>query len=270
MEEINYVCSLGHQCHCATFLKRNNFKLESYPFDWIVSSPKIILHCINDEFKTFMDKSQYLIVNDTLCNNLFYSDELKLYGSRAMFYHHDPLRSQKDYHYFSRCVQRFKKLLKEDGRKLFVMFDIYYDPNKFEDTKKKWIDFNNEFKTFTKNYTLLIILNIPKWTRNDHKFSDIDGVTFLELYVKSKSDYCKYPDPNDNHYLDKLIKTKYSFNLKKIQGPLDDSKLPNIINNNINNINNLNETKSISCANIKKTPNTKLVKRPNIVHLNKK
>ena len=34
---INYVISLGKQCHTAEFLKDNKLKNCSYPFDWIFS-----------------------------------------------------------------------------------------------------------------------------------------------------------------------------------------------------------------------------------------
>ena len=33
LTEINYTCSLGSLCHSAQTLKRNKYKLCSYPFD---------------------------------------------------------------------------------------------------------------------------------------------------------------------------------------------------------------------------------------------
>ena len=37
MNGFQYVISLGAKCHTAAFLKRNNLKKASYPFDWIFS-----------------------------------------------------------------------------------------------------------------------------------------------------------------------------------------------------------------------------------------
>ena len=55
--EIKYVCSLGSLCHSAQILKNNNLKRCSYPFDWIFSSPNMVIDCISDDFKKFLDKS---------------------------------------------------------------------------------------------------------------------------------------------------------------------------------------------------------------------
>lgn len=54
--EIKYTCSLGSLCHSSQLLKRNKYKLCSYPFDWIFSN------CINDNDNTYLDdiiKSKY-------------------------------------------------------------------------------------------------------------------------------------------------------------------------------------------------------------------
>lgn len=60
MSEINYTCSLGSLCHSSQILKRNKYKLCSYPFDWIYSSCDTIIHCLEDDFHTFLDKSYYI------------------------------------------------------------------------------------------------------------------------------------------------------------------------------------------------------------------
>lgn len=46
--EINYVCSFGNDCFTAELLKRNNLKNCSYPFDWVHSTFKIVVHCVSD------------------------------------------------------------------------------------------------------------------------------------------------------------------------------------------------------------------------------
>ncbi len=89
---INYACSLGGLCHSAELLKRNKFKTCSYPFDWIFSNCDNITHCIENDFKVFLDKSCYTDSaykwNDNQCGHTFYHP--------SMFNHHDP-RKNDDY-----------------------------------------------------------------------------------------------------------------------------------------------------------------------------
>ena len=63
MLEINYTCSLGNLCHGSQILKRNNYKKCSYPFDWIFSNCENIIHCIEDDFNIFLDKSYYVSIH---------------------------------------------------------------------------------------------------------------------------------------------------------------------------------------------------------------
>ena len=66
MLEINYTCSLGSLCHSSQILKRNKYKVCSYPFDWIFSNYDNIIHCIEDNFQSFLDKSYYQSVHSYL------------------------------------------------------------------------------------------------------------------------------------------------------------------------------------------------------------
>ena len=42
-------------CATAEELKRLNFRIHSYPLDWLFSSSEVIEHCINDKFIKFLD-----------------------------------------------------------------------------------------------------------------------------------------------------------------------------------------------------------------------
>ena len=56
------MCSLGSLCHCSQLLKRIDKNECSYPFDWIYASTPTVIHCIQDDFRTFLDKSNYGIL----------------------------------------------------------------------------------------------------------------------------------------------------------------------------------------------------------------
>ena len=110
MEEINYTCSLGSLCHSAQILKRNEYKLCSYPFDWIFLNYYNILDCIQDNFNIFLDKSYYINISESKCGHLKYHD--------CMFNHHNPLINIDHYNYYKRCVDRFKILLQKMSKLL--------------------------------------------------------------------------------------------------------------------------------------------------------
>ena len=208
MLEINYTCSLGGVCHSSQFLKRNNLKLCSYPFDWIFSSCDNIIHCIEDKFNIFLDKSYYQDIhcawNNNQCGHKYYNIN--------MFNHFDP-RNEKDYKYYVRCVDRFKNLLKKKEHKLFIM--IFVNMNNInENIKNMIIEFNNKFSNYTYNYTLLVIFHIPNKEQKHHVFTYNYNIHFLELNTLSSSNGSEFCNNDDNIYLDNIIKSKYNFNIK--------------------------------------------------------
>ncbi len=202
MLEINYTSSLGSLCHSSQILKRNNLKLCSYPFDWIFSNFDNIIHCIEDNFNIFLDKSYYINVSESQCGHSKYH--------KKMFNHRNPLNNINDYNYYVRCVDRFKILLQKQEHKLFIMICVNID----EDTKIKMIEFNNTFSQYTYNYTLLIIFHIPNKEQNHHIFTYNDNIHFLELHTLSQSNGVEFVNNDDNIYLDNIINSKYNFNLK--------------------------------------------------------
>ena len=204
MLEINYTCSLGSLCHSSQILKRNNLKLCSYPFDWIFSNYVNIIHCIEDNFNIFLDKSYYINISDSTCGHSKYHVQ--------MFNHYNPLNIDH-YNYYVRCIDRFKNLLQKQEHKLFIMIFINMN-NIDENIKNQIIDFNNKFSKYTSNYTLLVIFHIPNKEQNHNIFTYNDNINFLELHTLSVSNGLEFVNNNDNIYLDNIINSKYNFNLK--------------------------------------------------------
>ena len=166
--EIKHVCSLGTLCHSSQFLKNNNLKKLSYPFDWIFSNCNIIIQCLEDDFNIFLDKSYYIEISNKKCGHSHYH--------REMFNHHNPLNNENDYNYYIRCVNRFKQLLQYEEHKLFIIMFLNLD-NYYEETQKKQIiNFNNKFSKYTKNYRLLTIFHIKNKEINHHIFTHNDNI----------------------------------------------------------------------------------------------
>lgn len=219
MKEINYTCSLGELCHATEILKRNNYKLSSYPFDWIFSSCDTILDCIKDNFKIFLNKSYYINLSETKCGHLKYH--------KYMFNHHNPLFNKGYYEYYVRCVDRFRNLLQKQEHKLFIIIFVNLDnldnidnlddlSDNYKNIKNKVIqsiEFNDKFSKYTSNYTLLVIIHIKTKEKNNHLFTYNDNIHFLELYT-SPSNGLNFNNPGDDEYLDNILKSKYNFNIK--------------------------------------------------------
>ena len=89
--EIKYTCSFGPTCQSSQILKRNKLKLCSYPFDWIFSKYDNIIHCIENDFQIFLDKSYYIDISYKMCGHSYYHKD--------MFGHHNPLNIDSDYNY---------------------------------------------------------------------------------------------------------------------------------------------------------------------------
>jgi hypothetical protein len=204
---IEYVCSLGTLCHTANLLKRNKLKMVSYPFDWIFSNMNMIIHCLETNFSYFLDKTQYIHVNDKQCGHKFYR-----VNDKFIFNHHNPL-IESDYDYYVRCVDRFRELLKQSAHKLFVIMHIN-NKCKFDDgLLSKIIDFNNKFKTHTCNYRLLYIYHraCPDEKKSHHQFTSYDNIDVLEYTSLTGSSGVSFKDDSDNKYLDDVINDKYEF-----------------------------------------------------------
>ncbi|MFI1743790.1 DUF1796 family putative cysteine peptidase [Thalassobellus sediminis] len=113
--------SFGENCTTSTYLKKTSNKNASYPFDWIFSSPEIILHALKDDFKLFLDKDQIFQVTQNKAGHQFYHSK--------MFNHRSPLKSDEDYNYYERAVNRLKLVLETQKHSVFVI-TIIKEPEK--------------------------------------------------------------------------------------------------------------------------------------------
>lgn len=205
---IRYVTSLGPRCHTASFLKRNQLKQESYPFDWIFSNTDMIIHCLEDNFNTFLDKSYYTITDpeSKKQQHSVYSES----PDEILFNHHNPLKAE-DNMYFNRCITRFKNVLAQPELKMFVLFFLNF--TKIDHLfKQKIMDFNKQFGRHTQNYGILCIVQYTS-NKNSYIFTVNDNVHFLEIYTTSNSNGVEFENPDDNLFLDNVIMDTYKFSL---------------------------------------------------------
>ena len=220
MEKIKYACSLGYMCQTAQILKRANLKVCSYPFDWVFSDCDVVLDCLEDDFKKFLDRDKLIDpahkFNDRQCGHSDYHEDF--------FFHKNP-KEDCDHQYYERCVWRFKDLLKQDDKKLFLIVIVpdatQHPKNVFEElqsdpenivhkTRLHLAKFNSNLKKYTKNYSLAAFFNLVSGENKYSLFSEGD-LDFFELHTTSKSNGLKFIDEKDNVYLDEVIAKHYNF-----------------------------------------------------------
>jgi hypothetical protein len=205
------VCSIGSFCQSSRLLQRLELKEESYPFDWILSNHKMVKHCIEDDFRTFLDKSQYTFIPTSaythkVCGHNYYSTIVDFTNENipgAVFMHHDLAQDEKDYEYFVRCVDRFRELIKSDERKLFIYFSRNRQYSENESALIEFLEFMKFLDENVTNYNMIFIHHsIGTLT---HSVVSLNRLKFINLSA-SRSDGLQFIEDEHNVYLDKIIK----------------------------------------------------------------
>lgn len=123
--DFEYAVSIGSFCHAAEALKGAGMRTFSTPFDWLFSSPEMVAHCLEDDFRTFLDRAHYrpvpfqdrIVPTANLCHHAYYQAR---FGIQHVFNHHDPSLDAQ-YAHFVRSVDRFRAVLASPVWKLFVL-----------------------------------------------------------------------------------------------------------------------------------------------------
>ncbi len=94
--------SLGPNCGTSKVLDTLGLRLAAYPFDWLYSSLAMIEHCLDDDFRTFLDASQIEPIHKRRSNHRFY---FETFNVERVFNHH---QMPKEMPHFERAVDRFR------------------------------------------------------------------------------------------------------------------------------------------------------------------
>ncbi len=121
-------CSLGNYCKTSMLLKDNKLKYESYPFDWMVTCIENIIHILQDDFKEFLNKNNYVATSRGTKNSFYIKKTQELFPEIQSDHMHHNLFNSSDYEYLERCVNRFKDLHKYD-KIVFIMIQPLYKTN---------------------------------------------------------------------------------------------------------------------------------------------
>ncbi len=177
--------SLGENCNTAWYLKQVGVKKASYPFDWIFSSPEIIIDCIEDNFSKFLDKSMiYPKIGGKSAGHIYYHESL--------FNHRNPL-TIKNYEYYQRCCKRFTKDL-TSGESIVYVITLINEHEK----RPGWA------KGFTKNF------HAPK----NQDLSSVQGLMDLLTSYNKRSKFIvvdQYTNQTRKVYLEKMDESVFFF-----------------------------------------------------------
>ena len=203
---ITYVASLGRMCHTATFLKSSNLKKCSYPFDWIFSTPDMIVDVLTDDFKKFLDRKNYIPHKNEPHNSTIAGH--KLYNP-ILFNHHNP-RLDQDYNYFTRCVGRFRTLLSKVDTKLFIVF--YRNGDKYGN-KETIYRLNRILAKKTTNYHLLIIQHSVVKVKPTTTIKSEGNICFMDFTSLTPTNGVRFDSENDNIRFSEEIYKLYKFEI---------------------------------------------------------
>jgi hypothetical protein len=203
----------GYRCSSAGLFKELNVKIESYPFDWLISRLPIIKHIINDKFIEFLNKNNYVKINtktihyqnnddkiicdETILYNTYYQNLLNnilipknltnSYDTYKYFLAMNHKNILDDFDYYLRCINRFNFLMKEDkSNKLYLHITPIISIEEYIEKKDKIILEFNDFHNFILDYNRfgiikgLFIIVI--------KMNDIENAYLENIFSSKNSD----------------------------------------------------------------------------------
>lgn len=184
---ISHTISLGPNCLSSCTIKSIGLKRYSCPFDWIFSDQDMIVDCLVNDFKLYLDQTQYT----TVPGATHVTAGHKTYGPYT-FAHHDPRRPDH-YAYFARTVDRFRLVLKDtEHTKLFFLVS----------TPKVNADkLAAALRQYTSNFLLLIVQLVLDKERKITKVKQDGDVLIVEFHHIAPQEGIRFKNPEEDVFL---------------------------------------------------------------------
>lgn len=206
---IHHIVSLGTFCHMASHLQRYNMRKCSYPFDWILSSPKMVMECLRDDFKTFLDPKYHRSMGDGTSNHVVYGSMVhgnNFHGTPTLnhTFTHKDITDPATHASYVRAVERFRAVLSSPDPKLFVLCtqDVVFDRTEIEKLQSL-------LDQMTTNAQILCISLHNDYTT--HYSVEHDGkVKYVKMYTYSRSDGRGFAKPDENDRFQDILTSLYS------------------------------------------------------------
>lgn len=109
---------LGTMCYTAALLKSAGLKRGFYPFDALFSSPRMVAHCLADDFATLMSPRFFQPIpveqrsspNVNLCDHAWYREHMHI---PIVFNHFDPT-DPRDFAPLARSIDAFRDITRRE------------------------------------------------------------------------------------------------------------------------------------------------------------
>ena len=206
-EIINYVVPMGSQCFSAFFLKINNLKLTSYPFDWIFSSPFIIKDMLDDNFEKFLDKNNYLY------DSTFEKNKHKIYLPDMYLFNHRNPAKEDDHYYYTKCVNRLNNIFEKNGRKLFLITILN---NEIKNEIKNIFSLKERLDIITDNFLLLCVFQKNKGHQNKEIYKYDDNLLIINISTIGGENGVIFENEEDTLFYKNIIFDLFTFELHNI------------------------------------------------------
>ena len=192
------LCSLGSIPHMSYALQVVGGGAPESPFDWILSTPKAVSDCINDDFTAFLDR---VVQVDPFgvdeedkrngnCHNAAYIDLVANKETHA--------RGSNQHHIDT--VNKFRAVLSSPKRKKFFIMskDNPRDTSRFDDFERQILDLTNTLTNHTDNFHVYAYYHITDC--NDHYMTikSHANIEIRTMYMFSRSNGVRYDDIYDN------------------------------------------------------------------------
>ena len=204
MIKINYIIPFGSNCYIASYLKKNNLKLASYPFDWIFSYPNNIYDILNTNFEYFLNKDNYLYKDE----NINYNSHTIYCPNLRMFNHHNPYKDS-DNEYFKRCINRFYNILEKKEMKLFIMMFI---ENNYNNEIKNIIKIKELLDKKINNYEIICFFQEKKGYQKKN-ILNYKNIKIIQLFTIDTNNGVEFINKKDEAFFNLLINKLYKFDL---------------------------------------------------------
>ena len=218
--EYDFIVSIGADCACTRYLRKNNLQKESYPFDWLTNAASSEgslggrFDLILNEFKDFMNLEDLksLPKDSEMFNNknFDYYENTK----NGLYYFHEFPRGVEPQEIwpevrdkYKRRIKRFYQMIQENDKVLFVWFS-----HRANMPDGKIIEYSDQINNkLGKNIDIIIFENNKDYPIND-KYETVKLTNSITKYILNTYPDCISDKTRGNVELCNQVFKLYSLN----------------------------------------------------------
>lgn len=198
-------CCLGSTPHMAYALDVVGARMTPSPFDWIISNPKDVINCINDNFSSFLDKVIQIDPFDSYKNDI---DEGKGNVITYMdFINNKSLYTKDANKCYVETVASFRSILSSSKHvKFFIISNLNRtDTTDFHEFERRLIELTDTIRNHTNNFMLYAFYIVRTSHEHYMKISNHPNLEIRTMYMFSNSNGLRFADIHDNIWFKNIL-----------------------------------------------------------------